>query len=252
VQFTSHTITTDANGAESVYAIDVDGDGDMDVLSASSTDAKIAWYENDGNENFSAHTITNVGTAKSVYAVDVDGDGDIDVLSASGLGDRIAWYENDGNENFTPHTITTNADIAWSVYAIDVDGDGDIDVLSASWRDHKLAWYENTSVVGVESISNDIPDEFRLSQNYPNPFNPSTTIRFSMPEESFVTIKVFNTLGEEITTLINENIIAGNYEIEFDASKLPSGIYIYRLQAGDPSTSSGQSFVETQKMVLIK
>ncbi|MCH7974318.1 MAG: T9SS type A sorting domain-containing protein [Bacteroidetes bacterium] len=88
------------------------------------------------------------------------------------------------------------------------------------------------------------PKDFLLSQNSPNPFNPSTTIRFSIPEESFVTIKVFNTLGKEITTLINENIIVGNYEIEFIITTLPSGIYFYQLQAGN--------FVETKKMVLMK
>jgi len=245
VPFTPHTITENAGGAVSVYAVDVDSDGDMDVLSASWFDDKIAWYENDGNENFTPHTITtSADSAVSVYAVDVDGDGDMDVLSASFNIDEIAWYENDGNENFTPHTITTNAPGASSVYAVDVDGDGDIDVLSASQLDNKIAWYENLSPVGIEAISNEIPIEFRLSQSYPNPFNPATTIRFSIPEEFFVTIKVFNTLGQEITALINENIIAGSYEVEFDASKLPSGIYYYKLQAG--------SFVETKKMVLMK
>ena len=83
VEFTTHNITTSANGAGSVYAVDVDGDGDMDVLSASGDDDKIAWYENDGNENFTPHTITtDANRAWSVYAVDIDGDGDIDVLSA--------------------------------------------------------------------------------------------------------------------------------------------------------------------------
>ncbi len=98
--------------------------------------------------------------------------------------------------------------------------------------------------VGVEENPAVHPTDYTLYQNYPNPFNPSTTIRFSIPEESFVTLKVFNSLGEEITTLINENIIAGNYEVEFDAADLPSGIYFYRLQTG--------SFVETKKMVLMK
>jgi len=194
---------------------------------------------------FTPHTITtNAEGAWSVFAVDVDGDGDMDVLSASFSDDKIAWYENDGNENFTPHTITTDASSSASVYAVDVDGDKDIDVLSSSFSDNKIAWYENTGIVDVESISNDIPSEFSLSQNYPNPFNPSTIIRFSMPEESFVTIKVFNTLGEELTTLINENIIAGNYEVGFDASALPGGIYFYKLQSG--------IFVMTKKMVLLK
>jgi hypothetical protein len=82
--FTSHTITNSANDARSVYATDMDGDGDMDVLSASWYDNKIAWYENDGQQNFTPHTITTLADgAQSVYAADVDGDGDMDVLSAS-------------------------------------------------------------------------------------------------------------------------------------------------------------------------
>ncbi len=77
IQFTPHTITTNARNPISVYAVDVDGDGDTDILSASSLDDKIAWYENDGNQNFTAHTITtDANGASSVYAADVDGDGD--------------------------------------------------------------------------------------------------------------------------------------------------------------------------------
>ena len=83
MQFIPHTITTGAIGANSVYAEDVDGDGDIDVLSASEGDNKIAWYENDGNGNFTTHIITTAADdAQSVYAIDVDGDGDMDVLSA--------------------------------------------------------------------------------------------------------------------------------------------------------------------------
>ena len=142
--FSTHVITTTADAARSVYAADVDGDGDMDVLSASAIDYKIAWYENDGNQIFAIHTITTTAvTARSVYAADVDGDGDMDVLSASSHDDKIAWYENDGNQNFSTHVITTSADDARSVYASDVDGDGDMDVLSASSNDDKIAWYEN-------------------------------------------------------------------------------------------------------------
>ena len=131
-------------GARGVYAADVDDDGDMDVLSASTDDDKISWYENDGDQNFTERIITtNADYAWSVYAADVDNDGDMDVLSASNGDDKVAWYQNDGKQNFTEHIITTNADCANSVYATDVDGDGDIDVLSASFHDSKIAWYEN-------------------------------------------------------------------------------------------------------------
>ena len=95
-----------------------------------------------------------------------------------------------------------------------------------------------------ETTWNDLPIEYKLGQNYPNPFNPATTIRYSIPQTSQVIIKVFDILGNEMETLINEEKPVGNYEIEFDASKLPSGVYFYRLQA--------DNFIETKKMALMK
>jgi hypothetical protein len=146
--FDNSVISSSADGARSVYAVDIDNDGDMDVLSASYDDDKIAWYENDGasNPSFTARTIsTSADGAHSVYATDIDNDGDMDVLSASFLDDKIAWYENDGaaDPSFTPRNISTSADGAHSVYATDIDSDGDMDVLSASYSDDKIAWYEN-------------------------------------------------------------------------------------------------------------
>ena len=102
-----------------------------------------------------------------------------------------------------------------------------------------------------EMIDN-MPTEFILSQNYPNPFNPTTKIRYSVPQSSNVVIKVYDILGNEIETLVNEEKPIGTYEITWYAENLPSGVYFYRLKAGDPSTSSGHSFVETKKMILIK
>jgi hypothetical protein len=139
-------ITTVANGAASVYAADLDGDGDLDVLSASSFDDKIAWYENVGSGQFGSQQVitTEADWANSVYATDLDGDGDFDVLSTSQNDGKIAWYENDGAGNFgSQQVITTETDWANSVYAADLDGDGDQDVLSASSFDDKIAWYEN-------------------------------------------------------------------------------------------------------------
>ncbi|SVA57422.1 uncharacterized protein METZ01_LOCUS110276, partial [marine metagenome] len=106
ISFTEHAISTSTDGATDVYATDMDGDGDMDVLSASQYDDKIAWYENDGSGSFTEHAIsTSADAARSVYAADVDGDGDMDVLSSSYADDKIAWYENDGSESFTEHAI---------------------------------------------------------------------------------------------------------------------------------------------------
>jgi len=83
-----------------------------------------------------------------------------------------------------------------------------------------------------------------LVQNYPNPFNPTTTIKYQIPELSLVTIKVYDVLGNEIATLVNQEKPIGSYEVKFNAIGIPSGIYFYRIQAG--------SFVETKKMLLLK
>jgi hypothetical protein len=102
---------------------------------------------------------------------------------------------------------------------------------------------------GVFSYSNIVEvdfllEDYSLSQNYPNPFNPSTNISFTLTRSSFVTLKIYNVLGNEITTLVNKVIPGGNHQIEFNASGLSSGIYLYTINAGD--------FVETKKMVLMK
>jgi hypothetical protein len=103
----------------------------------------------------------------------------------------------------------------------------------------------DTALVGVEDENGKIvPEGFSLDQNYPNPFNPTTKIKFSIPELSFVTLKVFDVVGNEIETLVNQEEPAGSYEVQFSAIDLPSGIYFYQLRAGN--------FVETKKMILIK
>ncbi|MCG8101349.1 MAG: Ig-like domain-containing protein, partial [Candidatus Thiodiazotropha taylori] len=114
------------------------------MLSASVGDDRVVWYENDGNENFTTHTVTTSATeARQVIAADVDGDGDLDLLSASRSSDKLAWYENDGFENFTLHTITAAAGPVSAVAAADIDGDGDLDVISASYTDDNVVWFEN-------------------------------------------------------------------------------------------------------------
>ena len=105
--------------------------------------------------------------------------------------------------------------------------------------------YTDPNVTDIKVGENDIkPSNYILSQNFPNPFNPTTTIKYQIPELSFVTLKVYDVLGSEVATLVNEEKPLGNYEVEFGATTFPSGIYFYKLQAGN--------FVETKKMVLMK
>ena len=93
------------------------------------------------------------------------------------------------------------------------------------------------------SMASEIPTEYSIS-NYPNPFNPTTTVNYQLPQNGFVTIKVFDVLGKEVATLVNENKSAGYYNANFDASKLTSGVYIYTITANN--------FTLSKKMLLVK
>ncbi|MEO8515063.1 MAG: T9SS type A sorting domain-containing protein [Ignavibacteria bacterium] len=105
--------------------------------------------------------------------------------------------------------------------------------------------YGDTSMlVGIQQISSDIPNQFSLSQNYPNPFNPSTKIQFALPKSTYVQIIVYDELGRELETIVNEQLNAGTYQMDWNAANFPSGVYYYKLTAG--------SYSDTKKMVLIK
>ncbi|UCH66077.1 MAG: T9SS type A sorting domain-containing protein [Ignavibacterium sp.] len=119
-----------------------------------------------------------------------------------------------------------------------------INALSLRYRLKQIDFngeYEYSDVVLVDNLA---PTDYVLAQNYPNPFNPSTTIKFGLPEKSDVAITIYNSLGAEVETLVNEVREAGRYEVEFNADNFSSGIYYYKIQAG--------SFVETKKMILLK
>ena len=108
-----------------------------------------------------------------------------------------------------------------------------------------LFWQDSTDVVvGIKSERTNVPLTYALYQNYPNPFNPSTTIQFDLPKTSEVTLKIFNTLGEEVATLVSYRLSVGSYSYEWDASNFASGVYLYRLKAGN--------YVQTRKMILMK
>jgi hypothetical protein len=99
-------------------------------------------------------------------------------------------------------------------------------------------------ITDLKSVNSLIPNKFEMQQNYPNPFNPSTAIEFAVPQESKVLLEVFNILGEKLATLVNEVKTPGYYNVDFNASLLSSGFYIYRIQA--------DNFVEVKKMILLK
>ncbi len=104
--------------------------------------------------------------------------------------------------------------------------------------------YNNWLLTNIRNIGTDVPQSIILFQNYPNPFNPNTNIKFSIKENSVVKLKVYNTLGGEVSVLVNEVLKSGTYEVTFYAENLPSGVYYYRLESGE--------FTDTKRMVILK
>ena len=129
---------------------DIDSDNDVDLLATARTADDIAWYENDGNENFTKHIITdNLNWPTFVCVCDIDDDLDMDIVSAAYYASDISWWENDGNENFTKQTISSTCSGAIPVTAIDIDDDTDIDVIAAAYDINDIIWWES-DLVGIE------------------------------------------------------------------------------------------------------
>ncbi|MCW8811703.1 MAG: T9SS type A sorting domain-containing protein, partial [Ignavibacteriaceae bacterium] len=154
--------------------------------------------------------------------------------SVGGSGTSTILHTTDGGENWVAQTSpTTNA------------------LYGLSFADTNHGWavgFDGTIIhtdnaVPVE-LEQPLPAEFSLNQNYPNPFNPSTTIEYIIPESGNVKLVVYNSIGEEVTTLVNNYKEAGNYKINFYAAGLPSGLYLYKLSAGN--------FSAVKKMVILK
>ena len=142
-----------------------------------------------------------------------------------------SWVQQQGSEfgqGFFRSIYAYNDSIVWVV------GNG------------KILFTENGGIVNIEQLNSEIPKDFELYQNYPNPFNPKTVISYSLEltGKYLVNLKVFDVLGNEVAVLVNEKQNAGSYSVTFDGSYLPSGVYYYRLDAGE--------FVETRRMALIK
>lgn len=159
---------------------------------------------------------------------------EVERKSGNGQFEKVGFVAGNGTTTETRTYSFTDKNLSAAVYTyrlkqVDLNGESE---------------YTNEIEVNV-----DLPAEFGLSQNYPNPFNPSTMINFALPVEAKVTVKVFDAIGQEVATLVNGNIAAGNHTVNFDASKLNSGLYVYTINA---EGSDGKKFSKTMKMMLLK
>ncbi len=159
-------------------------------------------------------------------------------LSNNEKWEKIAFIEGHGNSNspkyysYSDNSLESSGNYSYRLKQVDIDGTFEYsDVIEANLG---------------------LPKKFKLDQNYPNPFNPSTSISYSIPSDGRVTLAIYDILGNEVAQLENGNKSAGTYSHSFDASQLTSGIYFYTLSSTDLESSSGQDFVQTKKMLLMK
>ncbi|MGB5847067.1 MAG: T9SS type A sorting domain-containing protein, partial [Ignavibacteriaceae bacterium] len=223
------------NGDSDIYAQRYSSDG-----STLGTNFKV--NDDQGSEYQREPSISTDGSGNFVITWTDDRNGDLDIYAQRYSSDGSALGNNYMATNISDSVQEGSNVKLWNgrIYNAWVDN------RAAStgydiWA-NVLGWNNPVGVEDEETL--EIPSAFSLDQNYPNPFNPSTNIRYSIPQSSNVVIKVFDILGNEIETLVNEEKAVGTYEITWYAENLPSGVYFYQLRGG--------SFVETKKMVLMK
>ena len=233
--------------------VDIDGDRDYDLFIGKGN-GQMSFYRNIGDStNFIPQLVTvnyggiTVSQDAEPTFVDVERDGDYDLFIGNADG-TIDFYENIGTRidpqfvRRTNHFANTDP-MKESVPAFgDIDGDGDLDLFVGTSKGG-LHFYRNnlsSTDVGIEMS----PPSFSLNQNYPNPFNPTTTIPFEIPQSAFVSLKLFNLYGQNVATLVNGVLTPGRHDVSWNAVDFPSGVYYYRLTAGD--------FHSSRKMLIVK
>ncbi|HAP35959.1 MAG TPA: hypothetical protein DCQ28_08480 [Bacteroidetes bacterium] len=231
---------------------DLNNDGHLDLIICGEDADSIKFYRNTGSNVFVVDNsfINGVSVPNYCYPcfVDIDSDGEYDLVFGKISGSLIA-YENTGTPSFP--VWQKNDDIFPDVKVpqsstpsfADLDGDGRKDLVIGEYSGN-FSFYKNMLTTSAEKTELWTPACFSLEQNYPNPFNPVTTIRFSIEQTGFASLKIYDAIGKEIVTLINNEMNRGNHSIQWNAAHLPSGLYFYRLQNG--------SSIQTRKMVLLK
>ena len=211
-----------------------------------------------GNGDGSFQPAQNLPTAYSpdllnvsgITVGDLDNDGDKDIIVGNNASNSLSLYYNN-NGVFEYKMRAGGYSGTYSPFYGDFNNDGKGDVLtigsippSGIGSALVLIKGKNSGLTGTNITGHEVPSTFNLAQNYPNPFNPSTTIKYDLRSAGIVSLKVYNVIGQQVSVLADGFRNAGTYEVHFDASNLPSGVYFYTIKTNE--------FTDTKKMLLVK
>jgi len=180
------------------------------------------------------------------------------IVSDDAGGAIITWEDSRGD--IYAQRINLSGVVQWTANGVGIGTGGSSPTIVSSGSGLAIIATGGTDISASQLDGNGllpvgltlVPDKFRLSQNYPNPFNPSTTIQFGLPNASYVTLKIFNILGQEVASLINEKREAGQHSVQWNAHSLASGVYFYRLYAHPTDAKQTNDFVQTKKLLLLR
>jgi hypothetical protein len=242
--------------SSSIVMEDFDEDSDLDMISTGSSTSQIIFIKNQGNFGFTSEVIPGNSTF-GLVSLDYENDGDIDFVTVNDPMQEkgLTVFLNNGTGEFTSKEqcfFPFASGYPYGIVASDFDLDGRTDIAVVTGLDSLFVLYNlGGGLVGVDNQTiSQVPTEFSLSQNYPNPFNPTTTIKYSLPNESNVKISVFNILGEKVKELVNNQMPAGVHTVNFNADNLASGVYIYQIEAR--TLSGNTNFISAKKMILLR
>jgi hypothetical protein len=232
--------------SQSVITADLNADGFLDIVTADTLTNLLSVILNVDGSIYADPVLYATGdNPRSVIATDCNGDGDLDLIHTLPDSSSVSVLYNDGNGSFgAPAQFSVGA-LPEAVIAADLDGDGDNDLVTANTASNSVSVLFNELAVDIVLTTADqLPRRFELFQNYPNPFNPTTKIKFALSEATVAKLEVYNIMGQKISTLCNKRLEAGYHSATWNAESRASGVYFFRLKAGD--------FEQTRKMILMK
>ncbi len=276
----------DYGALDGIRVADVNNDGTNELYIAGTEEQNIVFMitditdvsqvTGDDVQEFYHIEKKGLGGFRSMQIADPDQDGNPNLMIAGEKNGQIYDLEYDGDGD-PADTSNWDLTICFDIFeysgvsegvleprlfygypAGDMDNDGKDEYLfvnyhtdAGQWADDAYVWILESGVVNAIAINKDIlPTEALLMQNYPNPFNPATTIEYALPANRFVTIKIYNSLGQEVATLVNSEKPAGMHRVTFDAGHLPSGTYYVQMNVSDADGGSGS--IQSRKIVLLK